>query len=246
MRKTLYILFFSLLSVYSAKAGENPTITWSMTAVDCSGKEYKDVPDCVGSAPITATFSFQTHDADEWTCTYEWRFAHEGGSLDEPYMIRYEESPEVTFTDAGHDSIAIYCTFSRAGYNDVEFRSMYWHSDSQVKPMTVYPSPSKLIFPNAFSPNGDGANDYFKPKEYESIVEFHAAIYNRWGHKVYEWSDITSNGWDGTSGGRDVKQGVYFLLCKAKGADGTPFEIKKDVNLLRSYDSEYDKASTEP
>ena len=35
-----------------------------------------------------------------------------------------------------------------------------------------------------------------------------------------------------------MKDGVYFLLCKAKGADGREYNIKKDVNLLRGYDEE--------
>ena len=35
--------------------------------------------------------------------------------------------------------------------------------------------------------------------------------------------------------GKDVKQGVYFVLVKAKGADGRKFNIRKDVNLLRGY-----------
>ena len=40
---------------------------------------------------------------------------------------------------------------------------------------------------------------------------------------------------DGKFNGQDVKEGVYFVLVNAKGADGKVFNIKKDVNLLRSY-----------
>ena len=44
---------------------------------------------------------------------------------------------------------------------------------------------SSLLMPNAFSPNGDGINDIYKPKDgYRNIEEFHAYIYNRWGQKL--------------------------------------------------------------
>lgn len=76
---------------------------------------------------------------------------------------------------------------------------------------------SSLLMPNAFSPNGDGINDIYKPKDgYRNIEEFHAYIYNRWGQKLYEWTD-PATGWDGTYRGKPVKEGVYFCLVKAKG-----------------------------
>ena len=93
---------------------------------------------------------------------------------------------------------------------------------------------SQLIMPNAFSPNNDKINDIYKAKEYQNIVEFHAYIFNRWGQKLYEWTKI-EEGWDGTYRGKDVKQGTYFVLVKAKGADGQSYNIRKDVNLLRGY-----------
>ena len=65
-------------------------------------------------------------------------------------------------------------------------------------------------------------------------MEFHAYIFNRWGQKLYEWTD-PADGWDGKYLGKDVKQGVYYVLVKAKGADGRKYDIKKDVNLLRGY-----------
>ncbi len=95
-------------------------------------------------------------------------------------------------------------------------------------------SESKLIMPNAFSPNNDSHNDIYQPKEYKNLVEFHAYIFNRWGQKLYEWSD-PSTGWDGTYKGHAVKEGVYYVLVKARGADDVVYNIRKDVNLLRGY-----------
>ena len=106
-------------------------------------------------------------------------------------------------------------------------------NDSVASDSTVVLT-STLIMPNAFSPNHDKINDVYMVKSYQNIVEFHAYIFNRWGQKLYEWTDL-EGGWDGTYRGNDVKQGTYFVLVKAKGADGQTYNIRKDVNLLRGY-----------
>ena len=99
-------------------------------------------------------------------------------------------------------------------------------------------SESQLEFPNAFTPNGDGINDIFKAKEgYKSIVSFEAAVFSRWGKKLYEWRDL-DGGWDGRSGGHDVPDGAYYLVVKARGADGRNYNIKKVINILRGYTEE--------
>ena len=86
---------------------------------------------------------------------------------------------------------------------------------------------------NVFKPTNE-INEVFKVKSHQNIVEFHAYIFNRWGQKLYEWTDL-EGGWDGTYQGKDVKQGTYFVLVKAKGADGQTYNIRKDVNLLRGF-----------
>ena len=52
--------------------------------------------------------------------------------------------------------------------------------------------------------------------------------------KIYEWTN-PADGWDGTHNGKPVKDGVYYCLVKAKGADGIRYNYKRDVNLLRGY-----------
>lgn len=106
-------------------------------------------------------------------------------------------------------------------------------NDSVASDSTVVLT-STLVMPNAFSPNDDQINDVYKVKSYQNIVEFRAYIFNRWGQKLFEWTNI-DDGWDGKYRGNDVKQGTYFVLVKAKGADGQTYNIRKDVNLLRGY-----------
>jgi gliding motility-associated-like protein len=176
-----------------------------------------------GQAPLLVTFRANPSDIDGHNPSYEWHFRMEGEETD--LMVRYEEDTEYTFTTAGTTRVTLHFR-PDAGQEAL---------DSVVFKVTV--SESKLTFPNAFSPNGDEFNPIFKAKEYQSIVEFHAYIFNRWGQKLYDWTD-PAEGWDGTYNGKDVKEGVYFLLCKAKGADGRKYEIKKDVNLLRGFTEE--------
>lgn len=91
---------------------------------------------------------------------------------------------------------------------------------------------SYINMPNAFSPNDDGWNDVYRVKSSRGIVEFRAIIFNRWGQRLYEWNDVNGS-WDGTYGGRAVKDGTYFVLVTAKGSDGVTHKIRKDVNVVR-------------
>ena len=45
-------------------------------------------------------------------------------------------------------------------------------------------------------------------------------------------------GWDGTYKGTPVKEGVYFVVVQAVGADGIKYDIRSAVNLLRGYTEE--------
>ena len=58
---------------------------------------------------------------------------------------------------------------------------------------------------------------------------------------------VTLGAYDGTFNGKEAKQGTYFVLVKAKGADGRVYNIRRDVNLLRGYrENESSSTSTNP
>ncbi|MFN8276258.1 MAG: gliding motility-associated C-terminal domain-containing protein [Chitinophagales bacterium] len=52
------------------------------------------------------------------------------------------------------------------------------------------------LLPTAFSPNGDGVNDYFQPKIDCTLRAYHFSIYNRWGEQVFD-SNTPGEKWDG-------------------------------------------------
>jgi gliding motility-associated-like protein len=175
-------------------------------------------------APLDVTFRSNPSEMDDYSPSYEWHFYKmdsENGSELTPLFVRYEEDTQYTFTEAGTFHVV---------------QKTYLGQDDQLLDSTlivvVIPS-SKLEFPNAFSPNGDGHNETYHAKEgYKGIVSFHATIINRWGQKLYEWND-PAGGWDGTFHGKPVRDGVYFVIVNAKGSDGVKYNIRKDVNLLR-------------
>ncbi|MBR4388661.1 MAG: gliding motility-associated C-terminal domain-containing protein [Prevotella sp.] len=225
----LLILSISLCHNMLAQDDDMPIINPTATYTNYEG-ESETSTNFSGNAPLTGVFMANATNTDGWNTYYEWRFTLENET--EPYLIRYEQDTEYTFTEAGTHIIVLYATFTR-GSETIEYTADFW--GNEMEPLRVTISESLLIMPNAFSPNNDQKNDTYKVKEYQSLVEFHAAIYNRWGQKLYEWDDPAADGWDGTFHGRDVKQGVYFVVVEAKGADGRIYHIRRDVNLLRGY-----------
>ena len=211
----IIITVFALFMSISASA---QSVEISAIYVDDNGVETESRSDFNGQAPLSVSFRANPMDMEGLEPTYEWHFRMEGESKD--MMVRYEENTDYTFTKAGKTYITLYANLG----NDEQVSSQ----------ICVTISESKLTMPNAFSPNDDGHNDKYQAKEYQSIVEFHAYIFNRWGQKLFEWAN-PADGWDGTYNGSPVKEGVYYVLVKARGADGIVYDIRKDVNLLRGY-----------
>jgi gliding motility-associated-like protein len=70
-----------------------------------------------------------------------------------------------------------------------------------------------LYVPNAFTPNGDGRNDFFKPLVFGNVAHFRFAVYNRWGEKVFETFTL-GQGWDGRFRGVPVPAGGLVWYCQ--------------------------------
>ena len=215
-KKLLFTLIIACFWPLIVLADFNPTAYYTI-----DGEEMEST-DMIADAQAPLTVRFAANPTEtEGDVGYEWRFTREGE--EKPFMTRYEETTTYEFKQSGMTKVELYVTM--AGYDKAELTATF----------SISITNSMLEMPNAFSPNGDGINDIYKAKEnHKSIVEFHAYIFNRWGQKIYDWTDI-NGGWDGTWNGKDVKDGTYYVLVKAKGADGINYEIKKDVNVLRKY-----------
>lgn len=221
MKKIQITLLIQLFLMPVCLFGQKTTPTVSYTA-DGELIEASSIEEA--QAPLDATFKANPEDMDGHTVAYEWHFRkREEGKGVQELFVRYEEDTQYTFNESGHYEVTLKYFID----ND----DVAWDSTT----ISIFIADSWLEFPNAFSPNGDGYNDIFQAKKgYKSIVDFNAYIINRWGQKLFEWTD-PADGWDGKYKGKDVSDGVYFLLVKARGGDGKEYNIRKDVNLLRKH-----------
>lgn len=82
-----------------------------------------------------------------------------------------------------------------------------------VSNAVVVEKPYALYSPNAFSPDGDGINDFFKISG-QGIIDYQIEIFNRWGQMVYKSLDL-GKGWDGTFKGKNLPTGTYVYKIKS-------------------------------
>ena len=97
-----------------------------------------------------------------------------------------------------------------------------------------------IYIPNAFTPNGDGNNDYF---EFYGVPEpVSLLVFDRWGGIVYQNPNY-KNDWDGTSlNGDTLPTGVYTYLIEYKyispkatipDPKGSDRQIRGTVTIIR-------------
>ena len=97
----------------------------------------------------------------------------------------------------------------------------------------------RVYVPNAFSPNGDGVNEWFGVDVNQAAVRNinFLRVFNRWGTVVYECSDCPAGnagtGWDGRIGGQPATAATYLWLAEIEFADGRREVFSGDVSLLR-------------
>ncbi len=103
-------------------------------------------------------------------------------------------------------------------------------SDSVM--ITVVEDPL-VVFPNAFTPNGDGTNDYFKPLIFGLFETEIFEVFNRWGQLIYQ-TDEVNLGWDGKFKGKNSEIGTYVYYLKGKSiSTGKSYFLKGNTTLLR-------------
>ena len=163
-----------------------------------------------GSAPLVIQFLANANEpVAEY---YDWKVKRGSDLL----VQRSEKEHRYTFEDAGIYDVTLNVTNTAGCSDTASFR--------------IEVSISSLRVPNVFTPNGDGKNDEFRVA-YRSLLTFSGHLYNRWGRKVFAWTD-PQKGWDGTINGQPASPGVYFYVIQAEGSDGVKYRLKGDVTLI--------------
>nr|MDA3953261.1 PKD domain-containing protein [Bacteroidales bacterium] len=88
-----------------------------------------------------------------------------------------------------------------------------------------------IKFPNAFTPNGDGLNDTFKPVS-KGVIKYEMYVYNRWGELIFTTKDLGA-GWSGKINGDLAKPDVYVWKAEGRFTNGRAFELAGDITLIR-------------
>ncbi|WP_018472829.1 T9SS C-terminal target domain-containing protein [Echinicola pacifica] len=89
-----------------------------------------------------------------------------------------------------------------------------------------------LAMPNAFSPNGDGLNDFYFPK-FILVEKLEFWVLNKWGETVFYTNDISSPGWDGMSNASPALTGNYVYKLNYTTLDGRQKTLSDVFILLR-------------
>ncbi|MFT3908543.1 MAG: gliding motility-associated C-terminal domain-containing protein [Ferruginibacter sp.] len=90
----------------------------------------------------------------------------------------------------------------------------------------------ELIIPNAFTPNGDGINDYWKISHTDCILKTDVSIYNRYGSLIYH-ADNYQNNWNGTFRSGTCPDGTYYYVIKAIYLSKAERLIRGNITILR-------------
>ena len=130
----------------------------------------------------------------------------------------------------------IYYTYEDTGHYTVTLIVMNTYGCVDSTKQIVYVAPDYIFFaPNAFTPDGDGLNDKFKP----SIIGLDKAhyglnIFDRWGNLIYTSTNY-DEGWDGRANGGNLpaQTDVYVWKIKTKDILGNDHEYVGHVSLLK-------------
>lgn len=172
--------------------------------------DFYFTPEELSSFNPVADFIDQSIEAASWF----WDFDGDGTST--------EINPTFTFPDTGQQAVTLIVTHESGC------------QDSVTQIIDVVPKVTYFL-PNAFTPNSDNVNDFYRGKGiFEGMTNFNLTIWNRWGELVFETGD-PNEGWNGRkkNTGELSPNGVYVCVVTYTGPRGDDFEVKGFATLIK-------------
>jgi len=187
----------------------------------CCASPFDDTPPTLPQVSITT---------DCREVTYQWRYDNDTLAAD-AYQYVFYYKPTMAAEWVAIDSVTVQgencvnrpCEYSLSGADVIVgcFAMTVADTNGNVSAMSdttcidIY-SCLDYRFPNVFTPNGDGVNDFFVPFDpYHGVVKVDLQIFSRWGRRVFHTDDPAVK-WDGTeeSFGNPCSDGVYYYGCE--------------------------------
>jgi len=162
---------------------------------------------------LTPTVQFTDESKDAYGIAYHWWYF--GDNSDSTSNLG---NPTHTYQDTG-----TYCA-------NLIVMNNHGCSDTVTNCLVVGPA-FTLYIPSAFSPNGNGVNETFKPVG-EYVKNFEMYIFDRWGLELYHSTDI-NRGWDGTVHGGAAIEDTYIYKITIMDSQGTLHAYIGNITLLK-------------
>jgi len=171
-------------------------------------------PQPVSILSSTVQFTDNSTDAGGKIAYWWWNFGDESDSSSNA------PDPTHTYRDTGS-----YCP-------NLVVENEYGCTDTVTNCFVVEPD-FTLYIPSAFTPNGDGLNETFKPVG-SYIKNFEMYIFDRWGMEIYHTTDM-NEGWNGTVHGSSAvsQEDVYVYKITVKDAEGKLHLYTGNITLLK-------------
>jgi len=104
--------------------------------------------------------------------------------------------------------------------------------DSAFITVKIFRTKPQIFVPTAFTPNGDGKNDLFRPIAVGVKKIEYFRVYNRWGQMVFS-TTVNGQGWDGTIDGKPQSTNTFVWIVQGIDYLDKPFFKKGTITLIR-------------
>ncbi len=201
-------------NIFNPMVSPTENITYIGTTIDECGNEFIDTFNIIVNS-LEINYELQPAFSDTTIC--------DGEVLD--LMVQTSSNNSIVWQDG---SMGNSFTIAQPGFYEAVISN---DCSTTTVNLEVGSTDCVVSMPNAFTPDGDGVNDFFGPVSTSDVDILQFKIFNRWGEVVF--NEISQQGWDGTSEGKAAPSDVYVYTVEIINGNGTREFFSGDVTLIR-------------